>query len=171
MLKDTKKNDKNFLNKKNLSHFITKRTGHILGECTVTSEIRNFPIITQASSSLISERLILLAETAHVLPPIGAQGLNTSIHDIKNLFNLIEKKLKNNEEIGDNVFLKIDTKEFDETIEYKNSAESSFLAFKYLLNEKKDLYGKSLYVKDMVEYKKYIKNNRFTYSICLRMSR
>ena len=59
---------------------------------------------------------------------------------------------------GDNVFLKIDTKEFDETIEYKNSAESSFLAFKYLLNEKKDLYGKSLYVKDMVEYKKYIKN-------------
>ena len=106
MLKDTKKNDKNFLNKKNLSHFITKRTGYILGECTVTSEIGNFPIITQASSSLISERLILLAETAHVLPPIGAQGLNTSIHDIKNLFYLIEKKLKNNEEIGDNVFLK-----------------------------------------------------------------
>ena len=55
---------------------------------------------------MISERLILLAETAHVLPPIGAQGLNTSIHDIKNLFYLIEKKLKNNEEIGDNVFLK-----------------------------------------------------------------
>ena len=59
---------------------------------------------------------------------------------------------------GDNVSLKIDTKEFDETIEYKNSAESSFLAFKFLLNEKKDLYGEALYLKDMEEYKEYIKN-------------
>ena len=54
---------------------------------------------------------------------------------------------------GDNVSLKIDTKEFDETIEYKNSAESSFLAFKFLLNEKKDFYGEALYLKDMKEYK------------------
>ena len=59
---------------------------------------------------------------------------------------------------GDNVSLKIDTKEFDETIEYKNSAESSFLAFKFLLNEKKDLYGEALYLKDMEEYKEYIKD-------------
>ena len=59
---------------------------------------------------------------------------------------------------GDNVSLKIDTKEFDETIEYKNSAESSFLAFKFLLNEKKDFYGEALYLKDMKEYKEYIKN-------------
>ena len=145
MLKDTKKNDKNFLNKKNLSHFITKRTGHILGECTVTSEIRNFPIITQASSSLISERLILLAETAHVLPPIGAQGLNTSIHDIKNLFYLIEKKLKNNEEIGDNIFLK----EYDNSRKLKITSRAFtpiepvepkieiFLAIKIFLFERK----------------------------------
>ena len=106
MLDNSKKNDEILFNKNNLSHFITKRTGHILGECIVTSEVGNFPIITQASNRLISERLILLAESAHVLPPIGAQGLNTSIHDIKTLFYLIEKKLKNNEHIGNNSFLK-----------------------------------------------------------------
>ena len=59
---------------------------------------------------------------------------------------------------GDNVYIEIDTKEFDETIEYIKSVESSFLAFKFLLNEKKDLYGEALYLKDMREYKEYIQS-------------
>ncbi len=41
-----------------------------------------FPIITQRAERLTSERTALIAEAAHVLPPIGAQGLNTSLNDI-----------------------------------------------------------------------------------------
>ncbi len=106
MIDDKNRNDEIFADKKKLSKFITQRTGNILGDCKVESEVSNFPIISQASVALTSERIILLAETAHVLPPIGAQGLNTSIHDIKSLFYLIEKRLKYNEEIGDFQFLK-----------------------------------------------------------------
>ncbi len=106
MIDDKNTNDEIFSDKKKLSNFITQRTGNILGDCQVKSEVNNFPIISQAALTLTYERTILLAETAHVLPPIGAQGLNTSIHDIKNLFQLTEKRLKNNLEIGDFEFLK-----------------------------------------------------------------
>mgnify|MGYP005742932975 FL=1 len=35
--------------------------------------------------------MILIGEAAHALPPIGAQGLNLTIKDIKVIFNLIRK--------------------------------------------------------------------------------
>ncbi len=59
---------------------------------------------------------------------------------------------------GDKIYLTIDTKEFDETIKYKNSSASSFLSFKYLLKEVKDPYGESLYLKTMDDYIKYIED-------------
>ena len=42
---------------------------------------------------------------------------------------------------GEKINLSIDTEFFDETINYKGSAESSYLAKKYMLNEKADIYG------------------------------
>ena len=42
---------------------------------------------------------------------------------------------------GESVNLTIDTDFFDETINYKGSAESSYLANKYMLNEKENIYG------------------------------
>ena len=33
--------------------------------------------------------MALIAEAAHVMPPIGAQGLNTSLHDIETIAKLI----------------------------------------------------------------------------------
>ncbi len=41
-----------------------------------------FPIISQRAERLTAARVALVAEAAHVLPPIGAQGLNTSLNDI-----------------------------------------------------------------------------------------
>ena len=51
-----------------------------------------FPVITQKANRLTGERLVLIAEAAHVLPPIGAQGLNTSLHDITALFEIIQQR-------------------------------------------------------------------------------
>ena len=42
---------------------------------------------------------------------------------------------------GENINLTIDTKFFDETIIYEGSAESSYLAKKYLLGEEANIYG------------------------------
>ena len=53
---------------------------------------------------------------------------------------------------GDNIEIHFDTKEFDETMTYKNSPESSFLAYKLISAEEKDFYGESLYLADEVTY-------------------
>ena len=53
---------------------------------------------------------------------------------------------------GDNIEVYFDTKEFDETMTYKNSPESSFLAYKLISAEERDFYGESLYLADKVSY-------------------
>ena len=57
---------------------------------------------------------------------------------------------------GDHIILTVDTHEFDETIKYENSKESSFLAEKYIATEQKDFYGESLYLKDKDQYHSYL---------------
>ena len=106
MLKNYEKNKELLKNQQLLSNFITNRTGKILGDCIVKSSINVFPIMSQASTVLASKRVILLAETAHVMPPIGAQGLNTSILDIRELTSLIEKTININNDIGNNQLLR-----------------------------------------------------------------
>ena len=59
---------------------------------------------------------------------------------------------------GDNIEVYFDTKEFDETMTYKNSHESSFLAYKLISAEERDFYGKSLYLADKVSYELELEN-------------
>ena len=47
-----------------------------------------WPIVTQVAERMSGERLVLLAEAAHVLPPIGAQGLNMSLADLRAIRDL-----------------------------------------------------------------------------------
>ena len=53
---------------------------------------------------------------------------------------------------GDKIEIHFDTKEFDETMTYKNSPESSYLAYKLISTEENDFYGESLYLEDEVSY-------------------
>ncbi|MDD9923946.1 MAG: FAD-dependent monooxygenase, partial [Boseongicola sp.] len=76
------------LGPENFSEAATKRSASVLGKLTLASERRVWPIVTQEANSLSSERTALVAEAAHVLPPIGAQGLNTSLQDVSALINL-----------------------------------------------------------------------------------
>ena len=59
---------------------------------------------------------------------------------------------------GDEIKLSIDTEEFDETIEYKGSSSSSYLAKKYLLEEGKDFFGKVYYMSNSEAYKAILDN-------------
>ena len=67
---------------------INARSCHILGPLTLASPRMVWPIISQMADSLIGERTALMAEAAHVMPPIGAQGLNMSLTDISTLLDL-----------------------------------------------------------------------------------
>jgi 2-octaprenyl-6-methoxyphenol hydroxylase len=66
----------------------TLRSCGALGELTLASPRRLWPVVTQRAEALTAQRTAIVAEAAHVLPPIGAQGLNTSLHDIVALVDL-----------------------------------------------------------------------------------
>ena len=67
---------------------INARSCHILGPLTLASPRMVWPIISQVAQSMVGERTALMAEAAHVMPPIGAQGLNMSLSDIATLLDL-----------------------------------------------------------------------------------
>ncbi|PJE32093.1 2-octaprenyl-6-methoxyphenol hydroxylase [Pseudooceanicola antarcticus] len=67
---------------------MNRRSCQILGPLTLRSRRSVWPIITQVADHMSGERLALMAEAAHVVPPIGAQGLNMSLGDLRCLRDL-----------------------------------------------------------------------------------
>jgi 2-octaprenyl-6-methoxyphenol hydroxylase len=67
---------------------MSERSCYILGKLTLASHRTVWPIISQHAERLNGERVALIAEAAHALPPIGAQGLNMSLRDITTLLKL-----------------------------------------------------------------------------------
>jgi len=69
---------------------MTARSCGILGPLTLASRRTVWPIISQIAERMAGERTALMAEAAHVLPPIGAQGLNMSLADLASLLALAQ---------------------------------------------------------------------------------
>lgn len=67
---------------------MSDRACHLLGPLKLASRRTLWPIIAQEAERLTAQRLALVAEAAHVVPPIGAQGLNMSLKDIAALRGL-----------------------------------------------------------------------------------
>ncbi|MDC3129189.1 FAD-dependent monooxygenase, partial [Paracoccaceae bacterium] len=91
------------LNSQEFDKQVNNRSCSHLGKLNVISHITAWPIISQIAKQLTTKRTALIAEAAHVLPPIGAQGLNMSLADIKSLYDLIKdtSRLSNIEKILD----------------------------------------------------------------------
>ena len=79
------------LNKQEFNKEVNKRSVNKLGDISVISELEIFPVTTQIANKLVDHRMILIGEAAHALPPIGAQGLNLTIKDIKEIYDLCKK--------------------------------------------------------------------------------
>ena len=75
----------------------TARSAEVLGPLTPITARNIWPVITQTATALTAQRTALLAEAAHVMPPIGAQGLNTSFGDIR---ALLSRACDGEDEIG-----------------------------------------------------------------------
>lgn len=67
---------------------MTARSGGVLGQLRLATRRSLWPIVARHAQRLAGERLALVAEAAHVVPPIGAQGLNMSLTDIRTLRDL-----------------------------------------------------------------------------------
>ena len=82
---------------------ITERSAGVLGPLEVITARTAWPIISQLSDHFFAERTAFIAEAAHVVPPIGAQGLNLSLGDIEALVDLAKAAP---EQIGETHMLK-----------------------------------------------------------------
>ncbi|MEI4231782.1 UbiH/UbiF family hydroxylase [Roseovarius sp. D22-M7] len=69
---------------------MTSRSCGLFGPLTLATRCSLWPIISQVADRMAGERVALVAEAAHVLPPIGAQGLNMSLGDLRVLLDLAE---------------------------------------------------------------------------------
>ncbi len=74
----------------------------LFGPLTLASRRTVWPIISQLAEEMSAERIALVAEAAHVVPPIGAQGLNMSLGDMRVLLELAQA---NPERLGDRAML------------------------------------------------------------------
>ncbi len=61
-----------------------------LGAITLDGPLGAFPMGALKTSRVTGLRMALIGESAHLFPPIGAQGLNLSLRDIANLVDCLE---------------------------------------------------------------------------------
>lgn len=67
---------------------MTTRSCGIMGPLRLASKRSLWPLISQLAARMSAQRVALVAEAAHAVPPIGAQGLNMSLADISALLDL-----------------------------------------------------------------------------------
>ena len=67
---------------------LNARSAGVLGRLTLATRLTQWPIISQIADRFTGPRTALIAEAAHVVPPIGAQGLNMSLADLSALIDL-----------------------------------------------------------------------------------
>ena len=71
---------------------MTERSCGLFGPLKLASRRTIWPIISQSAERLSAQRVALMAEAAHVVPPIGAQGLNMSLGDLRSLLDLAQAR-------------------------------------------------------------------------------
>ncbi|MGP9806079.1 UbiH/UbiF family hydroxylase [Paracoccus sp. NSM] len=67
---------------------LNARSAGVLGHLRLATRLTEWPIISQIADRFTAPRTALIAEAAHVVPPIGAQGLNMSLADLALLVEL-----------------------------------------------------------------------------------
>ena len=83
--------------------FSTELAQHLqglLGSLTLETPRRMFPLSGQTAEPLAKNRIALIGEAGHVIPPIGAQGLNLSFRDAASLADIAATARQAGEDIG-----------------------------------------------------------------------
>ena len=76
------------LSDEELSAAVEKQSHSILGRMTVEPGRNLFPLAIERPKSFGRDRIALVGEAAHVVPPFGAQGLNLGLRDAADIARL-----------------------------------------------------------------------------------
>jgi 2-octaprenyl-6-methoxyphenol hydroxylase len=84
-----------------LADTIEQRSHSILGKITVEPGHGAFPLAVQTARRFAKARVALIGEAAHVIPPIGAQGLNLGLRDAATISELAAEAHRTGRDVGD----------------------------------------------------------------------
>ena len=70
---------------------ITTAFKNELGEITLTSARKKFPLQGAQADSYIEQRVVLMGDAAHTVHPLAGLGLNLGLEDVATLVNLIKE--------------------------------------------------------------------------------
>lgn len=85
---------------------LQEATNDILGGVRLETPPQSWPLCAIKAKSLTAPRVALIAEAAHVMSPITAQGLNLSLRDVAALAETVMDTLRVGEDIGSHTTLK-----------------------------------------------------------------
>ncbi len=77
----------------------------LLGAVASVGRRASFPLTRLAADRLGARRIALVGEAGHVIPPIGAQGLNLGLRDIATLVEMVAHARGTGADIGSNTLL------------------------------------------------------------------
>jgi len=83
-----------------LSAEVERRAHSVLGKVTVEPGRGLFPLAIETADSFARSRIALVGEAAHVVPPIGAQGLNLGLRDAATLAELVVDARRQKLDVG-----------------------------------------------------------------------
>jgi 2-octaprenyl-6-methoxyphenol hydroxylase len=83
-----------------LSAEIERRAHSLLGKMAVEPGRGIFPLAIETADAFAHDRLALVGEAAHVVPPIGAQGLNLGLRDGATIAELVAEARRQNLDVG-----------------------------------------------------------------------
>lgn len=98
--KQDKVDDFMALSKSAFINALQERSRGLLGQIDLIAGPEAWPLMTLKANRFIAPKTALIAEAAHVLSPIGAQGLNLSLRDVGALVSFIKAAIKNGQDIG-----------------------------------------------------------------------
>ncbi|WP_454916710.1 UbiH/UbiF family hydroxylase [Xanthobacter sediminis] len=88
------------LSEEALSREMEARAASILGRFEVQPGRGAFPLSAETAERLTAPRIALIAEAAHIMPPIGAQGLNLGLRDVAELVSLVSEAAAHGHDAG-----------------------------------------------------------------------
>lgn len=83
-----------------LADEIERASHSILGKIEIEPGRGLFPLTSARAKSFAAERIALVGEAAHVIPPIGAQGLNLGLRDAATIAELVITAHRGGHDIG-----------------------------------------------------------------------
>jgi 2-octaprenyl-6-methoxyphenol hydroxylase len=83
-----------------LADEIERRSHSILGKVAIEPGRGRFPLAFETAASFARRRVVLVGEAAHLIPPIGAQGLNLGLRDAAAIAELAVAARRNGFDVG-----------------------------------------------------------------------